>query len=88
MKKNEKKLEFRKTPNMDPHMIWFLSLNLVAQYMYIVIWMDSNFLGFFLAVQNSSIGHPVQDNHQEPQMTARNRHITAMNQQIQTRNHR
>ena len=43
---------------------------------------------FFLAVQNSSIGHPVQDNHQKPQMTTRTRHITAMNQQIQTRNHR
>ena len=50
MKKNEKKLEFRKTPNMDPHMIWFLSLNLVAQYMYIVIWMDSSFLGFFFEI--------------------------------------
>ena len=50
MKKNEKKLEFRKTPNIDPHMIWFLSLNLVAQYMYIVIWMDSSCLGFFFEI--------------------------------------
>ena len=41
----------------------------------------------FLAVQNSSIGDLVTDNRQEPQMNARNLHITARNRQIQTRNH-
>ena len=54
----------------------------------------------FLAVHNSSIGHPVQDNRQEPtynrqeptdtdkepQITARNQQITARNHQITARN--